>query len=46
VEIQYQRDGLVVVSLVVLLAVIGLLAAFVPIRRASSIDPREALRAE
>ena len=46
VEIQYQRDGLVIVSLVVLLAVIGLLAAFVPIRRASSIDPIEALRAE
>jgi putative ABC transport system permease protein len=46
VAIQYQRDGLAIVALVVFLATIGLLAALVPIRRASSIDPIEALRAE
>lgn len=44
--IQPQRDSALVAALVALLAAIGLLAALLPIRRAASIDPIKALRAE
>jgi hypothetical protein len=46
VMIQYERDGLVIAALVLLLAAIGLLAALIPLRRAASIDPIRALRTE
>ncbi len=41
-----QHDPLTVVTVSVLLAVCGLMAAFVPARRAASIDPMQALRTE
>jgi predicted permease len=44
--IQYERDGIVIVALVLLLATIGFLAALVPTHRAASVDPIKALRAE
>ncbi|GGG89206.1 ABC transporter permease [Edaphobacter dinghuensis] len=46
ISIQFERDGIVIVALVALLATIGLLAALTPIRRAASIDPMQALRTE
>jgi predicted permease len=41
-----QHDPLTVVTVSVLLVVCGLMAAFVPARRAASIDPMQALRTE
>ena len=41
-----QHDPFTVVTVSVLLAVCGLVAAFLPARRASSIDPMQALRTE
>jgi predicted permease len=46
VALQYERDGIVIAALVLILAVIGLLAALVPTHRAASVDPMKALRAE
>ena len=46
ITIQFERDGLIIAALVVLLAAIGLLAAVTPIRRAASIDPMQTLRGE
>jgi ABC-type antimicrobial peptide transport system permease subunit len=46
VTVQYERDGLVIAALVLLLAAIGLLAALLPTRRAASIDPMRILRTE
>jgi putative ABC transport system permease protein len=44
--IQLGRDGAVIAGLVALLAAIGMLAALIPIRRASAIEPMRALRSE
>jgi predicted permease len=44
--IQFERDGAVIAGLIAALAVVGFLAAFIPIRRAASIDPMRALRTE
>jgi predicted permease len=44
--IQFERDGLVIAGLMTLLALVGMLAALVPIRRAASTDPIQALRTE
>ena len=41
-----QHDPFTVVTVSVLLVVCGLMAAFVPARRAASIDPMQALRTE
>jgi len=46
VAIEFARDGTVIAILVILLAIIGMLAALVPVRRATSIDPMQALRSE
>lgn len=46
VMIQFERDGIAITALVALLAAIGLLAAVIPMRRAASIDPMQALRGE
>ncbi len=45
-EIQWQRNGWAIFTLVIALAAIGLLAALIPARRAASIDPMVALRGE
>ena len=44
--IPQRSDGLVIAGLVLLLALVGLFAAFIPARRAASVDPALALRAE
>jgi predicted permease len=44
--IQFERDGAVIAGLIAALAVVGFLAALIPIRRAVSIDPMRALRTE
>jgi ABC-type antimicrobial peptide transport system permease subunit len=44
--IQFERDGAIIAGLIAALAVVGFLAALVPIRRAASIDPMRALRNE
>jgi putative ABC transport system permease protein len=41
-----QHDPITILSVCVLLAVCGMIAALIPARRAASIDPMEALRAE
>jgi predicted permease len=46
VAIQFARDGAVIAALAILLAFIGLVAALVPVRRAASVDPMQALRSE
>ena len=44
--IQFERDGIVIAALVVLMAMVGLLAALIPARRAAKVDPMVALRYE
>jgi putative ABC transport system permease protein len=44
--IQFERDAPVIAGLIALLALVGLVAALIPIRRAASVDPMQALRAE
>lgn len=44
--IQVERDGLVITALMLLLALVGVLASLMPIRRAASLDPIQALRTE
>jgi predicted permease len=46
VVIQIDRDGAMLAVLAALLAVVGMLAALAPIRRAARIDPMHALRTE
>jgi ABC-type lipoprotein release transport system permease subunit len=46
VAIQIARDGGMIAAVVVLLALIGFIAALAPVRRAASIDPMQALRSE
>jgi ABC-type antimicrobial peptide transport system permease subunit len=41
-----QHDPLTIASVCALLAVCGLIAAFIPARRAASVDPMQALRSE
>jgi len=45
-DIQYDRDGIVIAGLMVLMALVALLAALIPARRAAKIDPTVALRYE
>ena len=46
VDIQFARDSVMIAVLVCLLTFVGFLAAVMPLRRATSIDPARALRAE
>lgn len=46
VAIQFGRDGAIIAAFVVLFALIGFLAALVPMRRAATVDPMRALRNE
>jgi ABC-type lipoprotein release transport system permease subunit len=41
-----QHDPTTILSVCVLLAVFGMIAALIPARRAASIDPMQALRTE
>jgi len=44
--IQLERDGVVIAGLVVLMAMVGFVAALIPARRAAKTDPMVALRYE
>jgi ABC-type antimicrobial peptide transport system permease subunit len=46
VAIQFGRDGVVIAVSVFLFALIGFLAALIPMHRAASVDPMRALRNE
>jgi putative ABC transport system permease protein len=46
VAMQFERDGVVIASLALLLGAIGLAAAIPPTRRAASVDPVQTLRME
>jgi putative ABC transport system permease protein len=46
IAVQFERDGVVIAALALLLGAIGLAAAFPPTRRAASIDPVQTLRME
>jgi hypothetical protein len=46
VAIQFGRDGAVIAAFVVLFALIGFLAALIPMHRAATVDPMRALRNE
>ncbi len=46
VAVQFERDGVVIAALALLLGAIGLAAAIPPTRRAASIDPVQTLRME
>jgi putative ABC transport system permease protein len=44
--IEFERDGMVIAALVLFMAMVGLLAAVIPTRRAAKVDPMVALRYE
>jgi len=44
--IRFERDGAIIAGLIAALALVGFLAALIPICRAASIDPMSALRTE
>lgn len=44
--IQYERDGVVIAAIVLLMASVGLLAALIPARRAAQVEPMVTLRYE
>lgn len=46
VVVQYGRDGLVMATLALALAAIGVVASLLPARRAASVDPMQSLRME
>ena len=46
VAVQFERDGVVIAALALLLGAIGLAAAIQPTKRATSIDPVQTLRME
>jgi ABC-type antimicrobial peptide transport system permease subunit len=41
-----ERDGLVIAALIAFFAIVGVVAALLSIKRAASVDPMQALRAE
>jgi ABC-type antimicrobial peptide transport system permease subunit len=42
--IEWERDGIIIAALIVLMVMVGLVAAMIPARRAARIDPMLALR--